>query len=155
MNKFAHETQRLFFLDPEYHLIRLPNVKRLFSFWSSKIVLHEQNYFHCSKPHCVCMARRSFTYTYGSWGICKGKLPKRKSDNFEVSLQKHRSTSPVSRDPTNPETDHGSTQLLVSLLQQPERVCVRPHFVIAWKETPLFQRVQQWHNGASQVTLKS
>jgi hypothetical protein len=146
-------------------LLRLPNVKRLFSFWSSKIVLHKQavvqlwahqsrTTFHCSKTHCVCMARHSFTYTYGSWGICKGKLSKRKS-NSEVSLQKHRATRQVSRDPTNPETDHGSTQLLVSLQRQPERVCVRPHFINAWEETPPFQRVQQWNNGSSQVTLTS
>ncbi len=38
----------------------------------------------------VCMARLFFTYAYGSWGICKGKLSKRKSNNVEVSLQKHR-----------------------------------------------------------------
>ena len=76
-------------------LLRLPNVKRLFSFWSSKIFLHEQDYFHGSKPHCVCMARLSFTYKYGSSGICKGKLSRRKSNNFKVSFQKHRATSPV------------------------------------------------------------
>jgi hypothetical protein len=102
----------------------------------------------------VCMARLFFTYAYGSWGICKGKLSKRKS-NSEVSLQKHRATRQVSRDPTNPETDHGSTQLLVSLQRQPERVCVRPHFINAWEETPPFQRVQQLNNGSSQVTLTS
>lgn len=41
--------------------------------------------FHCSEPHCVCMARLSFTYTYGSWGLCKWKLLKKKSNNFELA----------------------------------------------------------------------